>query len=275
VTWIDEEQEDGCFRLWDFQWALYRNEATFQIDHMGRSLGKSWASRCAPSRSRSTTPAQEMLITAPELNHLRPVTDKVEHLFRLHRLARDAAQASAATGSTTSRSSRPTSSTTPGSSAGCPTATAAASRAMHPLVIEMDEGQDFPENGWIELIETMKHYEPGAQWRCTASPAASATATTSTRWARTPTCRSTSTATWPCTGPAGTPSERKAKIAIYGGTDDNIDYRRNIYGEHGDATNPVFVLHRLMACVRINESRLGHRVQRRRLHPGSRSTTSC
>src|SRR4051812_44792158 len=54
--------------------------------------------------------------------------------------------------------------------------------------------------------------------------------------------------------PSGGREERKNKISMYGGTTDNVDYRRNIYGEHGDATNPVFVLARLMACVRIQES---------------------
>ena len=47
---------------------------------------------------------------------------------------------------------------------------------------------------------------------------------------------------------------RKSKIAIYGGTEDHVDYRRNIFGEHGDAHNPLFVLARLMNCVRMSES---------------------
>ena len=39
--WIDEEKPDGCFRLWDFQWVWYRCDDTYQIDHCGRSVGKS------------------------------------------------------------------------------------------------------------------------------------------------------------------------------------------------------------------------------------------
>jgi hypothetical protein len=54
--------------------------------------------------------------------------------------------------------------------------------------------------------------------------------------------------------PSWNDSERRAKIALYGGTEENPDYRRNIFGEHGDALNPLFVLARLMACVRIDES---------------------
>jgi hypothetical protein len=55
--------------------------------------------------------------------------------------------------------------------------------------------------------------------------------------------------------PTWSEGERRSKIAIYGGTEDNVDYRRNIFGEHGDTHNPVFVLARLMACVRITESK--------------------
>jgi hypothetical protein len=42
--------------------------------------------------------------------------------------------------------------------------------------------------------------------------------------------------------------ERKAKAELYGSRD-HADYRRNILGLHGDAQSPLFVLHRLMACV--------------------------
>jgi hypothetical protein len=114
--------------------------------------------------------------------------------------------------------------------------------------------QDFPDNGWVELIETMKAGTPGAQWRCHGV----------SRGVRDRYYRYT-------TGhdsdlpfrvhrymamhrPSWCPQERRNKIAIYGGTEDNVDYRRNAYGEHGDATNPVFVLARLMSCVRMNES---------------------
>jgi hypothetical protein len=49
--------------------------------------------------------------------------------------------------------------------------------------------------------------------------------------------------------PSWTTQERQEKEIIYGGSRAAPDYKRNIYGEHGDATNPLFVLARLMACV--------------------------
>lgn len=87
--WIDEEQPDGCYRVWDFQWSWYRNEDTYQIDWAGRSLGKSVGIQMRAFAFPFNFPGQEMLVTAPELNHLRPVTDKIEHLILSHRLTRE------------------------------------------------------------------------------------------------------------------------------------------------------------------------------------------
>ncbi len=47
--------------------------------------------------------------------------------------------------------------------------------------------------------------------------------------------------------PTWTKQERDEKIKTYGGSRQAIDYKRNIYGEHGDASNSVFVLARFMA----------------------------
>jgi len=49
--------------------------------------------------------------------------------------------------------------------------------------------------------------------------------------------------------PSWSPEEREEKIQQYGSSRQNPDYKRNIYGEHGDLTNAVFVLARLMDCV--------------------------
>ena len=68
--------------------------------------------------------------------------------------------------------------------------------------------------------------------------------------------------------PSWGPEERKNKISMYGGTSDNVDYRRNIYGEHGDATNPVFVLARLMGVCAHPGVHLGDGVQRPALPAG-------
>ncbi len=113
----------------------------------------------------------------------------------------------------------------------------------------MDEAQDYPEPGWTELVETLRYGQADAQWRAhgvskgvggrfqAVSSAGSGweveriTAIHRTDWSA---------------------QERTDKAQLYGGRD-APDYLRNVLGLHGDATNPLFVLHRLMACVDDNE----------------------
>lgn len=253
-SWVDEEQEDGCFRLWPFQWPLYRNEATFQIDHMGRSLGKSVGIIMRACAFPFNYPGQEMLITAPELNHLRPVTDKIEHRLRSDRLLHEMLPKQRGNGINHQPQFQVHFANNARIISRLPQRSGQGVKGMHPLVIELDEGQDFPENGWVELIETMKHYVPGAQWRVHGVSRGIRDRYYKYTMGEDPDLPFYVHRYMAMHRPSWGPTERKSKIAVYGGTEDNVDYRRNIYGEHGDATNPVFVLARLLATVRINES---------------------
>lgn len=257
--WTDEEQPDSIFRCWDFQWPLYRNESTFQIDWMGRSLGKTNGILMRAFAFPFNYPGAEMLITAPELNHLGPIVKKVESTILKYRLTRELLPnkgAGRSNGITKQPQFEAQFSNGARIISRIPNRDGRGVKGQHSLIIEMDEGQDYPENGWIEIIETMKYYVPGAQWRVHGV----------SRGIRDRFYRYTAGAEedrdipfyvhryMAMHRPSWGPEERKAKIAIYGGSQDNVDYRRNIYGDHGDATNQLFVLHRLMACVRIAES---------------------
>lgn len=252
--WIDEENPTGCFRVWDYQWSWYHDENTFQIDQAGRSLGKSVGITMRAFAFPFVYPGQEMLITAPELNHLRPLTDKVEALFLNVRLGRELLPRTKGAGINHQPQFQARFVNGARIFSRLPNRDGKGVKGMHPLVLEADEMQDYPEAGWTELIETMKAGSEGAQWRCHGV----------SRGVRDTYYRMT-------TGenpdlpfkvhrfmaphrPTWSDQERRSKIAIYGGTEDNVDYRRNIFGEHGDTHNPVFVLARLMACVRITES---------------------
>lgn len=253
-TWVDEEQEDGCFRAWDFQWHWYRNEDTYQIDYAGRSLGKSLGIQMRAYAFPFSHPGQEMLITAPELNHLRPVTDKVEHQILSHRLSKEMLPKQRGNGINHQPQFQAHFINNARIMSRLPQRDGKGVKGMHPLVIEADEMQDFPDNGWVELIETMKHGTPGAQWRCHGVSRGVRDRYYKYTLGLDPDLPFYVHRYMAMHRPTWSDDERRQKIAIYGGTEDNVDYRRNIYGEHGDATNPVFVLARLMGCVRINES---------------------
>jgi hypothetical protein len=117
---------------------------------------------------------------------------------------------------------------------------------MHALVIEADEMQDYPPLGWMNIIECLNRGLPGAQWRCHG-------VSRGTRDKYFDYTQDSSEFTvhrfMGPNRPTWTPAERREKVENYGGSRQSPDYRRNIYGEHGDATNPVFVIAKLMACV--------------------------
>ncbi len=121
------------------------------------------------------------------------------------------------------------------------------SHNMHPIWLEMDEAQDYPKAGWDELIETLNTGFEGAVWRAHGV----------TRGVRDEFYKHSQ----PDSGwtvhrmtamhkpfPHWSDAIRQDKLEQYGSKDDP-NYRRNILGLHGDATNPLFVLHRLMQCV--------------------------
>lgn len=118
------------------------------------------------------------------------------------------------------------------------------SHNLHPLWLELDEAQDYPHAGWTELIETLQRDVEGSVWRAHgvtkgvrddfykfSQPGTQWTVHRITAMHR----------------PGWSNAERQEKIEMYGSINDP-DYKRNVLGEHGDATNPIFVLSRFAAC---------------------------
>jgi hypothetical protein len=88
-AWYDPEKEDGCYRAWDVQWGWYTCDDPFQIDQGGRSTGKTVSMKMRAFAFPFNRPGQKMLITAPELNHLRPIVDESEKALLTTRLGRE------------------------------------------------------------------------------------------------------------------------------------------------------------------------------------------
>lgn len=252
---VDEEQEDGCFRLWPYQVTWFRNDSMFQIDKSARAIGKSVSITLRAMAFPFNYPGQEMLITAPELNHLRPITDKIEHLLATVRLLREMLPARKGGGINHQPQFQAHFSNNARIMSRLPNRDGRGIKGQHPLIIEMDEGQDYPEAGWIELIETMKQYVPGAQWRVHGVSRGVRDRYYKYTLGEDPDMPFFVHAYTAMHRSSWSDSERRNKIASYGGTEEDINYRRNVYGEHGDSSSVLFVIHRLMACVRIAESK--------------------
>ncbi|MGZ4745714.1 MAG: hypothetical protein ACXVYY_01390 [Oryzihumus sp.] len=251
--WVDEENDERIFRCWDYQWLWYFCEDVFQIDKAGRSLGKSVGIQMRAFAFPFVFPGAEMLITAPELNHLRPLTDAVEARFLASRLGEEMLPATKGKGIARQPHWQARFINGARVVSRLPNKDGRGVKGMHPLVLEADEMQDYPPQGWIELIETLKRASKGAQWRCHGVSRGVRDKYYELTEGLDPNHQWTVHRKMAMHRPSWCDQERKEKISTYGGSEDNPDYRRNIFGEHGDATNPLFVVARLMACVDTDE----------------------
>jgi hypothetical protein len=185
-----------------------------------------------------------MVVTAPEAIHLAPLTSRIEDRIKSTRLTRELLPGGVGRGF----KHRPFQVDFKNGSkilGRIPQRDGKGVKGLHPLRLEMDEAQDYPTAGWIELVETLRHGEEGAQWR--AHGVSRGVHDEFYRHSQPGSGWSTHRVTG-MHRPTWSTQERVDKIEAYGSRD-SPDYKRNILGLHGDATNPLFVLHRLMATV--------------------------
>lgn len=231
-----------CFRAWPYQWAWWRCEDTKQIDACGRSVGKSLSIKVRGFAFAFLKPGQEMLLTAPEGNHLDAITDLIETQILNTRLSREMLVSSRSR--IKHRPFHVNFANGARLMGRIPQRDGRGVKGQHPVWLELDEAQDYPDKGWIEITETLKRGSNGI-WRSHGV----------TRGLRDYFYKYTQPESeWTVhrfTGmhrPTWTEEERQSAIKQYGSRE-NPDYRRNILGLHGDAQNPLFVLHRLAKCV--------------------------
>ena len=247
-SWTDAEQRDNCFRAWPFQWSWWRCRDPLQLDQCARSVGKSLSIKVRAFAFPFLHPGQEMVITAPEGVHLDAVTDVIETAFYNTRLGAEM-MVKGVRGAVKHKPFHMNFSNGARIMGRIPQRDGRGVKGIHPLWLELDEAQDYPDPGWIELTETLKRGHDGAIWR-----AHGVTRGVRDRFFK----NSQADSSWTVhrytaqSRPTWTNMERLEKIEQYGGRDDP-DYRRNVLGEHGDATSPLFVLHRLMNCVDDNK----------------------
>lgn len=246
-TWMDMDRDDLCWRAYPFQWAWWREKHRLTIDQCARAIGKTTSIVLRAYAFPFLFPKQEMLITAPELIHLEPLTSLVIRRFGENRIGREMLPMTKS-----SIKQRPFQINFANGSriiGRIPQRDGKGVKGMHPIWLEQDEAQDYPAPGWTELVETLRRGLEGASWRAHGV----------TRGLRdkfydftNPNDPENPFKVFRITAmhrPDWTDQERQEKIKQYGGSREHPDYRRNVLGLHGDTQNPLFVLHRLMRCV--------------------------
>lgn len=243
--WIDETAPDSLFRCWDFQYPWYRTRAKFQIDQCGRALGKSVGMQMRAWAFPFTNAGEEMLMTAPEYIHLDPVTQLVEGRILASRLSREFLKASKTSNGITHRPFQVMFRNGSSLKGRIPQKDGKGVKGMHSKKVEMDEAQDYPKPGWMELQEVLKYDLDDATWRSHGV----SRGVRDVYYERTQSESGWHVHRWTAMHrPDWTPEERESKAEFYGGRNSG-DYRRNILGLHGDQMSALFVLTRLMQCV--------------------------
>ncbi len=252
-AWFDHtNKKDGCWRAWDFQISWFRCKDKFQISQCARAVGKSQSIALRAFVFPFIHPGEEMVITAPERVHLDAITDKIESQILNTRLTREMLVGGGGRNSIKHQPFHVSFINQSRIMGRIPQRDGRGVKGLHSIWLEQDESQDYPMQGWKELIETLNSGFEGSTWRSHgvsrgvrdefykhSQPGSGRTVHRFTGMHRPP--------------PYWSAQSREDKIQQYG-SKDSPDYRRNILGLHGDATNPLFVLSRLMVCVDQEES---------------------
>jgi hypothetical protein len=253
LCWDDPKNVEfsGCYRVRDYQYPLFRMDGHYVGAACGRSVGKTESIKARAFTHAFRRIAQNLLLTAPELIHLLPLTDAIEARIRDTRLTREFLDLR---GGKTGFTHRPFGvDFLDGTKivGRIPRLTGTGVKGQHQPDLILDEAQDYPEKGWIEVNETVMRetvdYAGNPDFHYHFYGVHSGDR--STRFHdliekgefRIVNITALQRPDWN--------SQQKANAkAMYGGTS-SPDYRRNILGEAGAAASPMFVSARLMACL--------------------------
>lgn len=132
------------------------------------SVGKSMSIAVRALAFPFVHPGNEMVITAPEKVHIDAITDKIETMLLSTRLTREMLVGSGGRNSFKHQPFMANFKNGARIMGRIPQRDGKGVKGTHPLWLEQDEASDYPEQGWKELIETLKRGVEGAVWRCIA-----------------------------------------------------------------------------------------------------------
>jgi hypothetical protein len=241
----------GCYTVRDYQYPLFRTDDNYAGFTCARSVGKTESIKWRAVSHTFRRIAENLLLTAPELIHLLPLTDAIEDKLRSTRLIREFLDTR---GQKTGFTHRPfgvdfwDGTKIVGR---IPRLTGTGVKGQHQPDLIVDEGQDYPEKGWVEVHETVlkDHLDHNGEPDFTYHFYGVHSGDRSSGFHE----RSSGGAfkivqITAMQRPGWSASEKAAAKSAYGGTN-SADYRRNILGEPGAASSALFVTARLMACL--------------------------
>lgn len=250
----DPTSKDGCYRVWDFQYPLYRSKETYQIDWCSRAIGKTQGIIMRMTGFVFSYSGQEAMILAPSQNHLQPIVDKLELEVKGTRLLREMLPKGRSDGIKHAPNFQMMFSNGTKILGRIPGLKGKNTKGVHSVVIETDESQEFEDETWVEILESLERTQQDAVWRAHGVSRGSRDKFYKFTMGEDPDLPWFVHRYPAMYRPTWSDEERRQKIALYGGTRDNVDYKRNIFGDHGDVGNRLFVMTRLSNCTRVQET---------------------
>lgn len=253
LCWYDPANLEygGCFRVMDYQYPLFRMDDNYAGAACARSVGKTESIKARSFTHPFKRIAENLLVTAPELIHLLPLTDAIEQRIRDTRLTREFLDTR---GGKTGFTHRPFGVDFLDATkivGRIPRLTGTGVKGQHQPDLIVEEAQDYPEKGWIEVHETVikdhkdANGKPDFEYHFFGVHSGARDSGFFKRFNEGVFKVVNVTA---MQRPGWSAQEKEAAKAAYGGTS-APDYRRNILGEPGSAASPYFVTARLMACL--------------------------
>ncbi len=241
----------GCYHVMDYQYPLFRHDTNNEGKPCARSVGKTESMKADAVSHVFRRQGEDMLITAPELIHLMPLCDAIEERLIDTRLTREFLDQRQQKTGITHRPFQADFMDGTKIIGRIPKLSGTGVKGQHVPDLRIEEGQDYPEKGWIEVYPTVikDHVDTNGEPDYTFIFYGVHSGARDGRFYKLSTSgefriKQITAIMRPGWGP----EEKAQAAAIYGGTQ-APDYRRNILGEAGGASSAFFVTARLMATL--------------------------
>jgi hypothetical protein len=241
----------GCYHVRDYQYPLFRPIHNYQTFPCARDVGKTESIKARAVSHAFKRLGEGMLITAPELIHLEPLTQQIESRILETRLTRDFLKTDNQKTGFTHKPFQCDFADGTQIIGRIPKISGTGVKGQHVPDLIVEEAQDYPPNGWTEVFPTVlkDHVGPDGQpdytFHCYGVHSAG-------RGGKFGEIASGGefrvTAITAPMKPSWNGQEKRGAAAMYGGTN-SPDYRRNMLGEPGTSYSQFFVTSHLMACM--------------------------
>jgi len=249
--WSDPNNKEfsGCYKVRDYQVKFNRVDGRYEGFACARSVGKTERQKIMAFTHFFRRVRENLLITAPELLHLLPLTDAIEGWIDGVRATRECLDRDKS--NKTGFSHQPFGAKFRDGTriiGRIPQRDGRGVKGQHQPDLMIEEAQDYPDAGWIEVNETIVKDREDFTFHFYGVHRGQRGGGFSKRATQGQFNINVLTALMRKDWDA---EQKRAAIATYGGTG-APDYRRNIYGEPGAASSPMFVTSRLMACIDLD-----------------------